>query len=306
MGPLRQSQRGKDVPPPQKVTVHPAPVLSSARQNRARWLQYKLRRMGLLARSRHAAGFILNQLCCEAGGAGDLDAQLQDRPSGTPPASATAFFPLPSDKALLYLLRLLLPRVWGTTCSVCDQPRPGPAQPDPDRAQQAPLAGARHRPHPAPSAVQQGPLLQPSRDGSVGHSARSGQQRPMLGCPAAGRLEAEPPTRLPKSLHWGVRGQGTDGLLHKPEQAALCPVLPPLTPEAASLQGKPPATGREEEQRKCRQQAVKFSQQATHIQSSQGLGLIHHCTTHTGALLWVLLLRRTYFQHAHQVCSLDV
>ena len=156
------------------LCILPAPVPSSARQNGARWLQYKMQRMGLLARSRHAAGFILNRLRCKAGGTGDLDAQLQERPSGTPPASATAFFPLPSAKALLYLLCLLLPRVWGTTCSVWDQPRPGPAQPDPDQAQQAPLAGAQHRPHPAPSAVQQGPLLQPSRDGSAGHSARSG------------------------------------------------------------------------------------------------------------------------------------
>lgn len=43
----------------------------------------------------------------------DLDARLQQRPSGTLPASPTAFFPLPSAKALLYLLCLLPPRVWG-------------------------------------------------------------------------------------------------------------------------------------------------------------------------------------------------
>lgn len=63
--------------------------------------------------------------------------------------------------------------------------------------------------------------------------------------------------------------------------ALSCPATP--SPEAASLQGKPPGTGRGEKQRKYGQQAVTFSQKATHVQSSQGLGLIHHHTTLTSA-----------------------
>lgn len=70
----------------------------------------------------------------------------------------------------------------------------------------------------------------------------------------------------------------------------LCPILLSPTPEADSLQSKPSGMGREEEQRKCMQQAVTFSEEATHVKSSQGLALTRHHTMLTSAPLWVLLL----------------
>lgn len=149
------------------LCIPPAPVLSNAWQSGMGWLQDKMQTTYGLTRSHHTAGFIPDASCPLEPAMlqsrrhrfpGDLDAWLQERPSG----------PLPQPRPCFI--------VFASSCSESGAPlalcgtNPGVARPRPAPAS----AGMRHRPHPAPSEVQQGPLLQPSRDSSAGHSTWMG------------------------------------------------------------------------------------------------------------------------------------
>lgn len=167
-----------------RVPVHPAGTSPKQRMaERGGMAAVQDAENGLSARSHHAAGFILNASCplkpAMLGGRRhgcprDLDAQLQQRPSGTLPASATAFSPSALSQGPA--LSPLPPPAQGLgdhlLCVAPTQARPSMA-----RCRLAPTgtsAGTRHRPYPAPSAGQQGSLLQPSTDGSVGCGAPRG------------------------------------------------------------------------------------------------------------------------------------
>lgn len=227
VGPLKQSQQGKDVAPPEKVTAHPASTspeqcmvelsgMAAGQDTENIWLDTQPPHCWLYPKCLLSP---LNWLCCKAGDkAGDWRSWC--------PAVGETFRASASAKALLYCLASSCPES-GAPLALCGT-NPGVVRPRP-----APTsAGMRHRPHPSPSSC------------------------------------------------------------HSP------------TAEADSLQSKLPGTGRGEEQRKCVQQAVTFSQEATHVQPSQGLALTCHHTMLTSAPLWVLLLWSTYFQQAQRVCSL--
>lgn len=110
--------------------IPPAPVLSDARQSGVGWLQDKMQRTYGLTRCHHTAGFIPDASCPREPAMlqsrrhtfpGDLDARLQERPSG----------PLPQTRPCFIVFASSCP-VWGTTCSVWHQPTCGQPQTSPN------------------------------------------------------------------------------------------------------------------------------------------------------------------------------